>query len=149
MRGDVLCFNPQGELQYRLQGVGQNPNAVAFSDKSSQSSGGGSTEDPRAAAFANEVLEYRPAPSQYMNTSTTAYKEGFTYEQVLEYATQRIQDRLMLSLGGFGGNIIVGFKQPIRNITGEYDFKVYGNASYNMYGTGTGCLLYTSDAADE
>ncbi len=44
----------------------------------------------------------------------------------------------MLSLGGFGGNIIVGFKQPIRNITGEYDFKVYGNASYNMYGTGTG-----------
>ena len=138
VRGDVLCFNPQGELQYRLQGVGQNPNAVAFSDKSSQSSGGGSTEDPRAAAFANKVLEYRPAPSQYMNTSTTAYKEGFTYEQVLEYATQRIQDRLLLSLGGFGGNIIVGFKQPIRNIAGEYDFKVYGNASYNMYGTGTG-----------
>ena len=88
--------------------------------------------------FANKVLEYHPAPSQYMNTSTTAYKEGFTYEQVLEYATQRIQDRLLLSLGGFGGNIIVGFNQPIRNIADEYDFKVYGNASYNMYGTGTG-----------
>lgn len=136
--GKVLCFNPQGELQFTLQAVGINPNVVVFSDKNSNNNGG-STEDPRAAAFANKVLEYHPAPSQYMNTTTTAYKEGFTTNQeVLEYATERIQKRNILTLGGFGGNIVLGFNQPIRNIADEYDFKVYGNASYNMYGTSTG-----------
>ncbi len=33
--GDVLCFNPQGKLIYRLAEIGQNPNTVVFSDKES------------------------------------------------------------------------------------------------------------------
>lgn len=139
VRGDVLCFNPQGKLMYRLASIGQNPNTVVFSDKSSQNNSGGSGDDPRAAAYANKVWEYRPAPSQFMNTATTAYKEGFTTAaQVLQYATERIRERYTVSLGGFGGYMVLGFSQPIYNIAGEYDFKVYGNASYNMYGTGTG-----------
>lgn len=138
VRGDVLCFNPQGQLQFRISNIGQNPNTVIFTDKSSQNSGGGSAEDPKALAFANKVLEYRPAPTQYMNTVTTAYKDGFTAADVLKYATERIQNRSMLTLGGFGGSIVLGFHQPIRNVAGEYDFKIYGNASYNMYGTATG-----------
>lgn len=138
IQGDLLCFNQQGQLQYTLQKIGQNPNTVVFSDRRSQNDGGGSTEDPNALAFANKVLEYHPAPSQYINTSISAYKEGFSATQVLDYATERLKARSMLSLGGFGGSIVVGFPHPIRNITGEYDFKIYGNASYNMYGTATG-----------
>ena len=37
----------------------------------------------------------------------------------------------MLSLGAFGGYIIVGFPEPVPNVKGEYDFKIYGNAYYN------------------
>lgn len=36
--------------------------------------------------------------------------------------------------GGFGGNIIVGFDYIIFNVFGEYDFKIYGNVYYDMYG---------------
>lgn len=137
VRGDVLCFNPQGKLLYRLASIGQNPNTIVFSDKSSHNNSGGSGDDPRAAAFANKVWEYHPAPSQFMNTSTTAYKDGFTYQQVLEYATEKLLDRnlCLISLGAFGGYITVGFDHTIPNIPGEFDLKIYGNASYDIYGT--------------
>ena len=59
VRGDVLCFNPQGKLIYRLTNIGQNPNTVVFSDKDTQS-GNDDPDTPQAAAFANKVLEYRP-----------------------------------------------------------------------------------------
>lgn len=139
VKGDVLCFNPQGQLQFRLNNVGINPNAIVFSDRASQSDIDDTPQDPNEpSAFANRVLEYRPAPGQFMNTPTMAYKEGFTAGQVLEYANEYIRKQYLLSLGGFGGTIVLGFHRPIRNLPGEYDFKVHGNASYNMYGTATG-----------
>ncbi len=141
VKGDVLCFSPQGKLQYRINNIGMNPNTIIFSDKSSQSMIDPDTDDKDSPnAFANRVVEYRPAPGQYMNTTTTAYKEGFNATDVLNYATQRIKDKYLISLGAFGGYITLGFHQPILNMEGEYDFKIYGNASYNMYGTATGAL---------
>ena len=147
VKGDVLCFNPQGQLQFRIPNVGINPNTIVFCDKASQSDGGSSSEeeDTHAAAFADKVLEYVPAPCQYMNTTTTAYKDGFTAEQVLKYASQRVKEKSLLTLGGFGGYIVLGFSQPIRNVPGAYDFKVYGNAYYDMYGTVTGALGGSSE----
>lgn len=145
VKGDVLCFNPQGQLQFRVSNVGINPNTVIFRNKVSQSNSGSSSEDTDAAAFANKVWEYVPAPCQYMNTTTTAYKDEYTGQQVLEYATQRIKDKSMLSLGGFGGYIVLGFSQPIQNVPGAYDFKIYGNAYYDMYGTATGALGGSSE----
>lgn len=72
-----------------------------------------------------------------MNTSYTSYEEGFTGIQVLARATELLQDRTtcLFTLGGFGGNITVGFDHTIPNVPGEYDFKIYGNAYYDMYGT--------------
>ena len=144
VKGDVLCFNPQGQLQFRINNVGINPNTIVFSDKASQGNEGSSEEDNNAA-FASKVWEYVPAPCQYMNTTTTAYKDGYTAQQVLEYATQRIKDKSMLSLGGFGGYIVLGFNRPIQNVPGAYDFKIYGNAYYDMYGTATGALGGSSE----
>lgn len=139
VKGDVLCFNPQGQLQFRVSNVGINPNTVIFRNKASQGNGNKTPEDPNApSAFANKVLAYNPAPSQYMNSSYTAYKEGFTtQEEVLKYATELIKERYscLFSLGGFGGNITIGFDHTIPNVEGQYDFKIYGNAYYDMYGT--------------
>lgn len=140
VRGDVLCFNQQGQLQYRLNEIGLNPNVIVFSDKGSQNNTGDVPEDPDAtSAFANKVWEYLPAPGQFVNTITSAYEEGFSAEQVLERATEKIKKKSVITLGGFGGTITVGFHQPIRNVEGEYDFKILGNASYNQ-NTGTGAL---------
>lgn len=140
VKGDILCFNQHGQLQYRLNEIGLNPNTIVFSDKASQNDTGDVPEDPNApSAFANKVWEYLPAPGQYINTPTSAYESGFTTEQVLERATERLKNKILLSLGGFGGSITVGFHQPIRNVKGEYDFKIYGNAAYNQH-TATGAL---------
>ncbi|WP_321330955.1 YncE family protein [uncultured Bacteroides sp.] len=136
--GDVLCFNPQGQLQFRLSNVGLNPNTIAFSDKASQSVIDNNDNEKTSPAFANKVYEYIPAPCQYMNTGTTAYKDSYTTAQVLEYATEQVKNKSLLSLGGFGGNITLGFDHTIKNVLGEYDFKIYGNAYYDMYGTATG-----------
>lgn len=136
--GHLLCFNQQGQLLFRLNQIGLNPNSIVFSDKASQSEADGGAEEPEnAQAFANKVWEYKPAPGQFVNTSTSAYQEGFTYEQVLKEATERIKKKAVLTLGGFGGYIVLGFPEPIRRVEGEYDFKVWGNATYN-FKTGTG-----------
>lgn len=83
VKGDVLCFSPQGQLIFKLPNVGINSNTVLFRNKASQGNPDENPADPEAGAFANKVLEYNPAPSQYMNTSYTAYEEGFTGIQVL------------------------------------------------------------------
>lgn len=138
--GDLLCFDQQGQLLFRLNHIGLNPNTIAFSDKASQSDiDDASEETENTAAFANKVWEYKPAPGQFINTTTSAYKEGFTYDEVLEEATRKIQRKSIISLGGFGGYIVLGFPQSIANVSGEYDFKVMGNAYYNSK-TGTGKL---------
>lgn len=134
--GDVLCFNPAGELQYRIHGLGINPNCVVFSAVSSQPGDGGTPGEPDAV-FASKVWEYVPAPSQFMNTVTTAYREGFAPGDVLNYATTRIQSRSLLTLGGFGGYIVLGFDEPVPNVKGSYDFRIYGN-SYGNAGSGGG-----------
>ena len=138
--GDLLCFNQQGQLMFRLNNIGLNPNTIAFSDKASQSDIDDNDDDKEnPLAFANKVWEYRPAPGQFINTTTSAYKKGFTYDDILEEATRRIQQKSLLTLGGFGGYIVLGFPQSIPNVTGEYDFKIKGNAYYNSK-TGTGAL---------
>ncbi len=138
--GDVLCFNQQGQLQFRLNSIGLNPNTIAFSDIASQGNVGGNEDEAgNSPAFAHKVWEYRPAPGQFINTSTSAYEAGFTAAQVLACATERLKKKLLISLGGFGGTITVGFPQPVVNREGEYDFKIWGNATYNRY-TATGAL---------
>lgn len=141
--GDVLCFNQNGQLQFKLNRIGLNPNTVIFSNQVSSGGGNEGETDPNApSAFANRVLEYMPAPCQFMNTATTAYKENYKAEDVLKYAEEQLQnpDLCLISLGAYGGYITVGFDHTLSNIPGEYDLKITGNASYDAFGTLTGAL---------
>ncbi|NDV64865.1 YncE family protein [Bacteroides sp. 224] len=148
--GDVLCFSPHGQLLFRLNDVGINPNTVVFSNESSQSNIDEPEEPGKASAYATKVLEYYPAPGQFMNTSATAYKDGFTTKDVLTYADELIKKKSILSLGGFGGYITIGFDHTIPNVTGAYDFKIYGNSYYNSLGKGgssePGIVLVSKDS---
>lgn len=82
-----------------------------------------------SVAEQTKVFEYTPAPGQFINELKTG---GFdetqtTPEAAIAYATQRMEDELFVSLGGFGGYIVVGFDHSIDN-TGGYDFGVKGNS---------------------
>lgn len=82
-----------------------------------------------SVAEQTKVFEYTPAPGQFINETKTG---GFddtqtTPEAAITYATQRMKDELFVSLGGFGGYIVVGFDHSINN-TGSYDFGIKGNS---------------------
>lgn len=71
-----------------------------------------------------EVVEYLPAPGQFINEGYSAT----TMAEACAYAQERLESRYFVSLGGFGGYIVVKFDKPIRNSEGDYDFGIYGNS---------------------
>ena len=77
----------------------------------------------------NKVYEYTPAPGQFINELKTG---GFNAshispEAAVAYAEDRLNNDIWVSLGGFGGYVVVGFDHSITNTRG-YDFGVVGNA---------------------
>ena len=80
----------------------------------------------------NIVHEYMPAPGQFINETKTGGFDGTqtTMTKANEYALSRIQNNYWVSLGGFGGYIVLGFDHSIFN-TGGYDFVVKGNSFKN------------------
>lgn len=70
-----------------------------------------------------EVLEYRPAPGQFINEGM----ECHTQQEANAYAQKRIDEGLYVSLGAFGGYITVKMPKAVENRSG-YDFAVAGNA---------------------
>ena len=94
------------------------------------------------------VYQYRPAPGQFINTMPVA-RVGEPVDSVLsrcqasicgrvDTITQTIHGELvtridtvwaasMISLGGYGGYVIVGFDHPVVNMH-TYDFEIQGNA---------------------
>lgn len=81
--------------------------------------------------YVTQVLDFRPAPGQFVN-GIPAWKEGDTQETMNKKVLSAIgyNKKGMISLGGFGGYVVVGFDHTIENIAGERDFRVLGNAFY-------------------
>ena len=133
--GDVYCFNRDGVCKFKIGDVGINPNAMIFSYAKSNGSSPG-----KVINHISEVIDYHPAPGQFIGE--TAYLpadktiETATYEDVL----QRVREILIhpegaqgvVSLGAWGGYITLGFNEPVRNIAGKHDFRIYGNAYYHL-----------------
>lgn len=85
-----------------------------------------------ATPYITKVLEYRPAPGQFVNTMPT-YEEGDTQETMNEKVLNAIGNNKegMITLGGYGGYVTVGFDHTIRNAKDANDFLVLGNAFEN------------------
>lgn len=81
--------------------------------------------------YVTKVLDYCPAAGQFTNTMPE-YEEGDTQETMNRKALEAIggNRRGLISLGGFGGYIVVGFDHTIENRPGVCDFRVLGNAFY-------------------
>ncbi|MCH5228700.1 MAG: hypothetical protein J1F12_01740 [Muribaculaceae bacterium] len=83
--------------------------------------------EPDPPVLGYEVMEYIPAPGQYINDIVTGFDNINTQEEACEYATQRFYKNLYVSLGAWGGYIIVKFDQSVEN-TGDYDFAIGSNS---------------------
>jgi len=105
-----------------------------------------------------QVYDYQPAPGQFINT-LPACSEGEPKDSVLARCRANICGRVdtttttvrgvevvridttwaesMISLGGYGGYVIVGFDHPVVNMH-TYDFDIYGNAFVSNRDSGGG-----------
>lgn len=68
------------------------------------------------------VLEYTPAPGQFINEDYAPQ----THAEAVEWAQGKLDDNQIVSLGAFGGHITVRPSRTIRNGDG-YDFGIQGN----------------------
>ncbi|WP_300105221.1 PKD-like domain-containing protein [uncultured Alistipes sp.] len=77
-----------------------------------------------SSADCDRVCEFLPAPGQFVNEGYTAA----TMEEACAVAEKLLAAGSYVSLGGFGGSIVVGFDHSIDNSGGDYDFAVEGNS---------------------
>lgn len=77
----------------------------------------------------SRVYEYTPAPGQFVGELKTGGFDGSesTPEAAIGYAERRLGEGVWVSLGGFGGYVVVGFDHSVENTEG-YDLAVVGNA---------------------
>ncbi|PXX97082.1 cell surface protein [Marinifilum breve] len=71
----------------------------------------------------NKVYSFLPAPGQFVNENYNVY----TNEEAVQYAEERLQIGGYVSLGGFGGSIVLGFDHSIEN-DGDYNIQIKGNS---------------------
>lgn len=94
---------------------------------------------PTSSEMSTHVYEWTPAPGQFINesTMTESIAGELTPEAAAAWAEQRLSERLFVSLGAFGGYIVVGFDHSIPSSDGDYDFAIMGNSYFNT-SSGTG-----------
>lgn len=75
----------------------------------------------------NRVLEFLPAPGQFVNeTGMAGYTGQKSFEEARLYAENRLKKGEFVSLGNFGGYVILAFDHSVEN-KGKYDFSIPGN----------------------
>ncbi|MBE6320002.1 MAG: cell surface protein [Bacteroidales bacterium] len=96
-------------------------------------------EEVTYSPYISKVLEYNPAPGQFINT-IPEYEEGDNYQTMLRKAEDAIAgtNRSLISLGGWGGYVTFAFDHSVVNAPNLPDFTVEGNAFYASAGNRNG-----------
>lgn len=86
----------------------------------------------KATAYITKVFEYRPAVGQHVN-ELPKYEQGDSQEAMNQKVLDAIGNNKqgLVTLGGYGGYVVVGFDHTIENKPGMRDFRVLGNAFYS------------------
>lgn len=94
---------------------------------------GGITPPSTGTPYITKVLDFMPAVGQFTNTMP-AYVEGDTQETMNQKVLAAIgnNNKKVISLGGYGGYVTVGFDHTIENREGLRDFRVLGNSFYSV-----------------
>lgn len=82
--------------------------------------------------YITQVFDFMPAIGQFTN-KLPKYEEGDTQKTMNDKVLAAIGNNKkgMISLGGYGGYVVVGFDHTIQNIEGKRDFRVLANAFYS------------------
>ena len=90
-------------------------------------------EEVEYSPYISRVYEYCPAPGQFVN-EMPKYEPGDTYESILQKCEESISgtNDVMISLGAYGGYVTFGFDHTVINVAGEKDFRIWGNAFYEL-----------------
>lgn len=124
-------FETAGEYDLKLL-VSQQTTQFDYNYKVKVIFDGETPEPPQGATpYITKVLDYRPAVGQFTN-KLPAYKEGDTQENMNEKVLDAIGNNKkgMITLGGYGGYVVLGFDHTIQNVIGKRDFRVIANAFY-------------------
>lgn len=84
-----------------------------------------------SSSYSNEVYEWVPAPGQFIGETTAVggmTGNESTLVQANAWAKSRLSQRKFVSLGTFGGYIVVGFDHSVEKTSQDYDFAIEGNA---------------------
>lgn len=73
------------------------------------------------------VIEYMPAPGQFINDPASGFENITTMAEACHLAQERLAKNYYVSLGAWGGYLIVKTNTPIQN-SGNYDFSIGGNS---------------------
>lgn len=86
--------------------------------------------------YQNKVYEWVPAPGQFIGETAIGGMTGneTTLASANAWAEARLASQNFVSLGGFGGYIIVGFDHSIAKTDNDYDFAIQGNAFNSQNG---------------
>lgn len=125
-------FNQSGEYELELAvSQGEKVFTYKYNVKVSFDEGGGTPAPEGATAYITKVFDFMPAVGQFTN-QLPAYVEGDTQETMNQKVLAAIGNgkKGMVSLGGWGGYVVVGFDHTIENRAGLRDFRVLGNAFY-------------------
>lgn len=126
----------QATFDYMPETVGEKTVTVTVTDGDVSQSASivvnclNTTEDEnyRPATAASQarkvkVYEFMPAPGQFVDQVSAATMKG-----ACEEAEKLVNNMDYVSLGSFGGYIVVGFDHSVLNKEGEYDFAIAGNS---------------------
>lgn len=86
-------------------------------------------QEPFASPYVARVLEYRPAPGQFVNTMPAATEEDTPETMNAKVlAILRGERNGLVTLGAFGGYLVAAFDHTVENRPGLCDLRVRGNA---------------------
>ncbi len=152
--GKVYCYSSAGTLKWSAT-TGDIPAAIAFTDTKLRDVGYVDPDpdpdpDPDATAYITKVFDYRPAPGQHVN-KLPVYEDGDTQEDMNQKVLDLIGDGAggMISLGGYGGYVTVGFDHTIENVADKCDFRVLGNATATSSEPGVIMVAYDTNGNGE
>ncbi|MBQ0075242.1 MAG: hypothetical protein KBT34_13755 [Prevotella sp.] len=128
--GTLICLAPDGTFRWK-QKTGDIPSRACFVTTATAAP----KEDPYKPKYDGNspyilaVDEYVPAPGQFINTMPK-YEDGDDAKIMAQKCTDALADDNggLVSLGGFGGYITFHFDHSVRNVPGEKDIYIKGNA---------------------
>ena len=125
--GDCFIFTPQQAGNYQVTAsvagaIAEMKVVVASSAAASAGATAGATV---------KVLEWMPAPGQFIGETSSVggmTDDILTHDQACRWAEQRLAANHFVSLGAWGGYLVMALDGSISNSGAGYDFAIMGNA---------------------